>query len=515
MAFARTGVSVSVSGAAASQCDYSTGIPVCVDKPGEDSDVGAGYPSICDGTHNDCSAPSWPTMQDPLEKDFDYDGDGLSECAGDCDPTDSFTYPGAPQVCDGRNNDCSIGGPDENIPPDEVDNDGDAYAECQPWGGSQGAGDDCDDADPLTFPGALQLCGDGTNNDCDDPGWPWLAGTNDGDDDTDGYTECEDDCDDADASIHPAAPELCDGVDNDCDGELDVRISEREVCNGLDDNCDGRVDDIPKGHCITGLDGECEKGQWSCQDAVAICEPKRHKCEKPDNGLDDNCNGIRDEPDDCDKDGRQQSLLESIAAADDNCPTAYNPAQADRDSDGIGDVCDCAPDNPTNPTPVEVGWSLSLSGGGVPLVSWGDGGVPGPFRVYRGWIRPYLGWEYNHQSIAVAQMTTTLVDQDEPGPMTLYYYLVTRVGCGESVPGRDSSGSPIPNDEAGARWDTDFDEDGYEAAVDNCPDFGNESQADFDSDGLGDVCDNCPDVANPDQLDSDGDGVGDACEGVS
>ncbi|MBH24440.1 MAG: hypothetical protein CMH57_08320 [Myxococcales bacterium] len=59
----------------------------------------------------------------------------------------------------------------------------------------------------------------------------------------------------------------------------------------------------------------------------------------------------------------------------------------------------------------------------------------------------------------------------------------------------------------------DFDNDGVEDGIDNCPSVSNPGamQADADGDGVGDICDNCPNVPNFDQLDGDLDGVGDLC----
>ena len=45
--------------------------------------------------------------------------------------------------------------------------------------------------------------------------------SNDVDDDTDGYSENQGDCDDTNASINPGATEIEDNIDNDCDGEVD------------------------------------------------------------------------------------------------------------------------------------------------------------------------------------------------------------------------------------------------------------------------------------------------------
>ena len=143
-------------------------------------------------------------------------GPGWVLRAGDCNDQDSTIYPGAPQLCDGKNNNCSDPSY-PTVPLNEVDNDGDGTAECL---------GDCSDADSSIYPGAPQLC-DGKNNNCSDPGWPALPAA-ERDADSDGFRICAGDCDDTRAQVNPgkveglSAPGTCsDGLDNDCDGKTD------------------------------------------------------------------------------------------------------------------------------------------------------------------------------------------------------------------------------------------------------------------------------------------------------
>jgi N-acetylneuraminic acid mutarotase len=141
--------------------------------------------------------------------DDDCDADGYTEAAGDCDDRNPAMYPGAPQLCDGVNNDCA----DPSWPqisPVEYDRDGDGFPVC---------GNDCDDLNPNVYPAAAQLC-DGLNNDCSDQNWPTPA-PDETDADGDRVPLCGDDCDDTNPSIGPAFWEWCDGLDNDCNGAVD------------------------------------------------------------------------------------------------------------------------------------------------------------------------------------------------------------------------------------------------------------------------------------------------------
>ena len=81
----------------------------------------------------------------------DSDGDGFTCSEGDCNDEDSDIYPGASEVCDGRDNNC------DGIADEGFDIDGDGVSTCQ---------GDCDDSNPVVYPGNTETC-DGYDNDCD------------------------------------------------------------------------------------------------------------------------------------------------------------------------------------------------------------------------------------------------------------------------------------------------------------------------------------------------------------
>jgi hypothetical protein len=138
--------------------------------------------------------------------------------------------------------------------------------------------------------------------------------------------------------------------------------------------------------------------------------------------------------------------------------------------------------------------------------------VPGPFRVYRGWRKLGIAWDYNQTCFGIPTTGTTATDVQTPRPYSMFWYLVTRDGCIESAAGRTETGVEVPNDDPCPSLGTDADGDGIEEALDNCAGYANPSQADADSDSHGDPCDNCVTVSNPDQSNIDGDALGDACD---
>ncbi len=223
------------------------------------TEIGPEASERCNGADDDCDG-----LQDEADDladaawfaDADGDGvgggeavvtcdpaEGMVAASGDCDDTDADVRPGAPERCNGADDDCDgeVDDPGEVAPLDwYADGDGDGFGSGAPIASCPDPGDasltdgDCDDADADVHPGAEEEC-NGVDDDCngavdDAPAITWYLdrdGDGFGDDGTTylvctpppGYADEGGDCDDLDEDRHPGAPEVCeDGEDSDCDG---------------------------------------------------------------------------------------------------------------------------------------------------------------------------------------------------------------------------------------------------------------------------------------------------------
>lgn len=174
-----------------------------------------------------------------------------------------------------------------------------------------------------------------------------------------GYSTIGGDCDDSSSAAFPEAPELCAtlGTDNDCDSDVDDVDADASdaVTYYLDADRDGYGDSYATARfCATAAPPSHSAQGGDCDDSSPDTYPGATEiCDDRDN----DCNQLADDGlprypyyPDIDRDGYGTGTAELIcsdippegyATADgDNCPDVYNPAQADCDSDGVGDACE-------------------------------------------------------------------------------------------------------------------------------------------------------------------------------
>jgi hypothetical protein len=228
----------------------------------------------------------------------------MPECAIDADCEDGLFCTGVESCVAGRceservvcddgiectNDYCSEErGRCESDPPD-ADGDGFGDIACLDDRGDP-LGDDCDDTNAGRFPGNRESC-DLDDEDCD---LETRGGT---DEDSDGFESaaccneeivagtpnCGDDCDDARGAVNPLGTEVCDGLDQDCDGIADDGVS---LMGYVDMDLDGRGDDTrpmieacPGARMFALEGGDCDDTNFAISpDQPEICDGIRNDC---------------------------------------------------------------------------------------------------------------------------------------------------------------------------------------------------------------------------------------------
>ncbi len=350
--------------------------------------VNPGASEVCNLIDDNCNGSTDEGVQSTFYADADGDGFGAgspilacTQPAGtsinntDCNDAVASIHPGATELCNNIDDNCN-GLTDDGVVllAYYADVDGDGYGSvllgnfCTPPANSSLVSGDCNDANAAVNPGAAEVCNlidDNCNGLTDEGVTSTFYADNDGDTFGDalattnacsapaGYVSNNTDCNDANAAVNPGASEVCNLIDDNCNGTTDEGVTSifyadadgdsygnpavtttgctapfgyvanstdcndgnaainpgaAEVCNSIDDNCNGLTDEGLLNTYYADNDGDtygagspilaCSQpvgtslNNTDCNDASAAVNPGATEvC----NSIDDNCNGSTDE----------------------------------------------------------------------------------------------------------------------------------------------------------------------------------------------------------------------------
>ena len=385
---------------------------------------GSGHEELCNGLDDDCDGVADNNVA--VGRPCDSGRPGICQpghvlCA-DATPTCTSDVPAAAELCDGIDNDCD-GALDEGF----------GQTSCG-LGACRHTIDNCQRGAPVACDpreGAQEEVCDGIDNDCDgqiddgptDANIPCENGV--GACSRIGRVVCAGGRKSCDAVPAAPTPELCDQIDNDCDGRYDedalgagvacgagvgaclretpivcdqgvlvcpaeAGAPSEEICNGVDDDCDGLLDE-GFGSTVCGL-GLCRHAVSNCAGGPPpVCDPMEGREAETCNGIDDDCDGLVDDAPGglgqaC-TNGRGACLRSGltvcqggapVCGAAPGLPVAETCNLIDDDCDGIADN---EPGDAGDPCTAGVGQCLrqgaTLCRGGL-LTCTAVAGAPGP-----------------------------------------------------------------------------------------------------------------------------------------
>ncbi len=373
-----------------------------------DPAINPGATERCDGVDQDCDGAIDDDVRATWYTDADGDGYGdagapIEDCdpgAGfvaddtDCDDASASVSPGADEVCNGADDDCDGLADEDAVDPGTwyTDADGDGYGDpetatvtCEPGPDSVSTGGDCADDDAEIHPEAAERC-DEVDQDCDgtaddNPADPstWYAdydGDGFGDPGVEtwdctapsGYVANATDCDDGEGTVNPDGSEVCDGVDQDCDGIVDDDASDMALYyEDADGDGYGDADawswacDVPAGY--TEDDSDCDDGDDAVYPGAAeTCDDVDEDC---DGAIDESATDLSAWYRDSDRDGygdatvveRACDMPAGYVAAGTDCADddrEIHPA-ASEDCDGEDQNCDDVIDDDAD-CPCDMDW---------------------------------------------------------------------------------------------------------------------------------------------------------------